>query len=238
MVLVMSLTTNSSDESLFEIDGPIDFKAHQTAEDGSKIPITELDSIFGGTDSLSIIMKPLKSEERPTRIPKSWLDEYSLDEIVAKLNPTSKIQGYIIKQQLRLYQEGQGFADFLTESLVWMFLILQPVLAFFLLLVMWRHTYYSDHLIWSVYTHATIFVLVIGLFLVDALAHSISADLSDILAIIGITGIIVYIAVSLKRYYNIKKRYLTILLPYILTVYIVSLLLALLLNLLITFLLF
>lgn len=120
-----------------------------------------------------------------------------------------------------------------------MLLILQPIIAFFLYLPRYKSSYYSDHLILTVYTHASIFSLLLIYYLpIFLFGYPSDNNLVDGMTVIYFLGMMAFIIMSLKRYYRLSSLRTIMLMFYVATVYGISFVGIFVLNLIVSFLLF
>ena len=191
------------------------------------------------SDSLELYHINGNLEVKPVRFPDNWIDDLSADAILDSLDVQDFIPRLVLEKQIKLIKDNQSFSSFLFGTMVWMLLILQPFLALWLFLPMYRHTYYSDHLILTIFTHASIFLFLLiwtGVF--QVFEYPEENGLVNMITFIYFTGILAFTFSSIKRYYKLSTILSLIFWLYFSAMYALSFLIIFVLNLLISFLLF
>jgi hypothetical protein len=127
----------------------------QLVEDSLKVT-----DLLGVSDSISLrIIHGLDSIER-IRVSEEYITDTPQDTIFKELGLEDTWKNKVARQQIKFYKDRGAYNRFLISSVVWMLLLLQPFIALFLKIILYRW-YYSDHLVWSVYLFSSIFLLLI-----------------------------------------------------------------------------
>ena len=223
-------------------------KVHRSSSDTAVTEVLgkeSLPNIVEGLDSLrvrdSVGLFYSKNGEMISghAVSKKWINEMSPDQLMDTLNIHGLMHRMTVSQQLKFFESEKSFGNFLVGALVWMYLFLQPLLAFFLFIIMWKKTFYSDHLIWSVYTHASFFIFFILWLLIEFCIRNFLDPL--VMVIIGqvfAITMIGYVSLSVKRYYSLKPWKWLMVMIYLALIYFVCFLLMFAINLVLSFFLF
>ena len=172
-------------------------------------------------------------------VSKKWINEMSPTQLMDTLKVDGFIHRMTVSQQLKFMESEKSFGNFLVGALVWMYLFLQPLLAFFLFIIMWKKTFYSDHLIWSVYTHASFFIFFILWLLIEfCLRDFVNPLVTDLMGQVFAIIMIGYVSLSVKRYYSLKSWKWLMAMIYLALIYFVCFLLMFAINLILSFFLF
>ncbi len=82
------------------------------------------------------------------------------DSLVQKYNIETPLGRTIIRQTVRVVQNQSSFWQFALGQVTWMLLIMMPAIALVLKALYWRRKrYFIEHLYFSFYTHAFLFIL-------------------------------------------------------------------------------
>lgn len=162
----------------------------------------------------------------------------SIDDLYHKYNLEDSWGNVIARKQLKFIHDPVSFVQFILNSVIWMFLLSQPILAFFLKLIMRRKYYYSDHLVWSLYLHSSILFAVILMSILNA-CFGWCLNLDDYtMAEVLVFLIVPFTFLSVKHFYK-KGIFATFgILMYILMIYSIVIISAFIVNILVGFLLF
>jgi len=134
--------------------------------------------------------------------------------VIAYAKERTYLERLILRQNLRLQQQGESFLEYVGSKMVWMMLLMMPVLALILKLLYIRHRqyYYVEHLIFSFHTHAFLFSFLTVAFLLEYAFAFFSAPpswlpngLSDALKVLLIGGIPLYFYLSMLQVYGQSK---------------------------------
>lgn len=125
-------------------------------------------------DSLSVGMRiDWNTEEKLSLYKVATLDLINLsqDSLFQRYEVHTFWDKLLLRQNIRLREKGDNIGDYILGQTVWMLLLLMPILALFLkLLYIRRSFYYVEHLIFSFHVHAFIFLLLTLTLLLENLA--------------------------------------------------------------------
>ena len=144
----------------------------------------------------------------------------------------------LARKQIKFLKEPKAYEQFIAGSLIWIFLLLQPIVALVFKLVLPRY-YFSDHLIWSLYLHSSMLTAVIIVGLITQLTQFLGIENVRIwLNILLFIGSVIFTYLSIRLYY-LKGRFVSLLiLLYLSIAYMLSITIAFIGNMLLSFLLF
>jgi hypothetical protein len=177
-------------------------RLHGTVPDSMDIGIV----IQFGKASQDITSFPVAKKDIANMSPDSLVNAYATDR--------TYLERLILRQNLRLQQQGASFMGYVGSQMVWMMLLMMPVLALILKLLYIRHRkyYYVEHLIFSFHTHAFLFsFLTVGMLLeyfftfFSAPPHWLPDGLCDALKVVLVAGIPVYFYLSMLKVYGQSK---------------------------------
>jgi len=141
---------------------------------------------------------PLAIEIKKQEVSNRDLILLSPDSLAQKYEIAGWVNHWVIKQQVRLQEELNSFAEFMLGQLVWMVLFMMPALALILkLLYIRRDYYYVEHLIFSFHYHAFAFLTLVIALLLSQVEQS-NGQLSGLIYLF-IGG---YLLVAMKRVYG------------------------------------
>ena len=142
------------------------------------------------------------------KVAKSDIANLPLDSIVHKYGVTNFWEKMILRQNIRLQKQGDNFAAYMLNQVVWMMLLIMPILALFMKMLYIRRSYfYVEHLIFSFHVHAFLFFVLTVLMLLD----SVDA-ISEQMPYIWVGGILImsfYFYKSLRNVYR-QSRFKTV----------------------------
>lgn len=138
------------------------------------------------------------------KVSKRDLFEVPVDEIPGKYGIEGLLGATVVKQLVKLQLKLGQFIGFAVSQTVWTFLILMPLLAFFLKFLYIRHRiYFVEHLVFSFHFHAFVFIFTAIMLLGAYWINQFSAESQpgSFLATLFLTGL-VYLWLSMKRLYR------------------------------------
>lgn len=151
------------------------------------------------------------TEEQLTnfQIAKKDIADLPIDTLLARYEVTNFFERLIIRQNIRLQNQGENFAAYMLNQTIWMMMLIMPLLALFLkFLYVRRPYYYVEHLIFSFHVHSFLFFVLIVLMLLDNYPA-----ISDQMGLFWIGGLVVmefYFYKSLRNVYQ-QSRFKTVL---------------------------
>ena len=187
-------------DSLESAKNQINSSATKTLLDSTFAPfMVNLDSLLN--DSISIMMMNMGyMKTRSIKIAKK--DQYTLSEkeLLVKYPPENILEKLVIKQQLHILKDTKGFTRQTIGHISWMFFIMIPFFAILLKLVyIRRKIYYVEHIVFTFHIHAFFFLF----FSLNILAETfVSQTVNAIFDLICIIGMMVYIFVAMRRFYE------------------------------------
>lgn len=162
----------------------------------------EVADLLGDPDSMTLrIIHSVDSIER-VKVSQAYVTDTPLDTIFKEQGLEDTWTYKVARQQIKFYKDRGAYNRFLISSIVWMLLLLQPFIALFLKIILFRW-YYSDHLVWSVYLFSSVFLLLIlyqGFFTIFEWADiaSMKSTSLEVTIIIGL----IYTYLSIKMFYK------------------------------------
>ncbi len=130
---------------------------------------TALDSVFfefkktegGGSDSANLSTFVSVGNLENMKVSVNDIAELELDELADKYNITAPFKRLFFKQQVKTMNDGKGLFQYFIGKLSLVVLLMMPVLALFLKLLYFRRGfYYVEHLIFSFHYHAFAFLII------------------------------------------------------------------------------
>lgn len=222
-------------KSVSETNASVDLPNNIPIADTSTVENSDKNSV----DSVAlIVIKPSDKSLTMEVVPKSWLYDKDAEEISDHLGLDHFLQKMVLQKHIKLLKSDNSFQAFLIQTFMWMLLIMQPFIALWLFIPVCQRTYYSDHLIFTMYTHTSIFLFLIiwlGLLEIDLPEESTVLDISIIAYWIGM---FVFILTALKRYYKLSVPKSIVFWVYSGIMYLISFVSIFVLNLVVSFLLF
>lgn len=243
LALILQYSSSHSEAGSEGFNANLHFGDSPGNELDSLVSIEEIpdsvQSVPERNDSIELILLNPEWEFETTIFPKSWIEELTPGQITDSLN----IQGFLPKlffqKEVKLVKDNKSFSSFLIGSLVWMLLVLQPFIALWLFLPMFRSTYYSDHLIMTLYTHASVFLfLLIWTSIFQVWDYPDNNPLVNTLTLFYFIGTALFVFFAIKRYYKFSIWLSMIFVIYLTIMYFISFGSIFGINLLISFLLF
>jgi len=144
----------------------------------------------------------------------------------------------VARKQIKFLIEPKAYGQFIEASLIWIFLLLQPLIALIFKLILWRY-YFSDHLIWSLYLHSSMMAVMIGLSLFSIGAEMVGHGNMELsMFIMLVIGSVMFTYLSIRLYYKKSLFVSLLILLYLSIAYMLSITIAFIINLVLGFLLF
>lgn len=135
------------------------------------------------------------------QVDKMDIANYSTDSLFQLYEVESFWEKLLLRQNLRLRQQGDKLGNYILNQTVWMMLLIMPILALLLkLLYIRRSFYYVEHLIFSFHIHAFAFLVLTVLMSLDS--YPAIVDKMTTIWIIGILILQVYFYLALRRVYQ------------------------------------
>lgn len=142
------------------------------------------------------------------KIAKKDIATLSIEEVVERYRVTGFWDRLLLRQNLRVQQQGDNFAAYMLNQIIWMMLLIMPILALYMkLLYVRRSYYYVEHLIFSFHTHAFLFLVLTVLMLLDNV-EALSNQMENIWAG-GFIVMQLYFYKALRKVYQ-QSRFKTI----------------------------
>lgn len=142
------------------------------------------------------------------KIAKKDIADLSIEEITEKYEVTGFWDKLLLRQNIRVQEQGDNFAAYMLNQVIWMMLLIMPILAFYMKLLYVRRSYfYVEHLIFSFHVHAFLFLVLTILMLLDNYEA-----ISDYMGNIWIGGLVLmqwYFYRALRKVYQ-QSRFKTI----------------------------
>lgn len=132
----------------------------------------QVEMIRGFSDSteigLRLNLSDASKEITSYKIAKKDIADLPIEEISEKYGVTDFWDKLLLRQNLRVQQQGDNFAAYMLNQVIWMMLLIMPILALYMkLLYVRRSYYYVEHLIFSFHVHAFLFLVLTVLMLLD-----------------------------------------------------------------------
>ncbi len=143
------------------------------------------------------------------KIDKKDIGALSIDSLFSYYHVETFWDKLILRQNIRLREQGENLGNYILNQTVWMMLMMMPILALFLKIFYIRHSfYYVEHLIFSFHTHAFLFLTLIVLLLLDSIP-AFDKQINNIGGL-GFLFMEVYFFMALRRVYK-QSRFKTFL---------------------------
>ena len=135
------------------------------------------------------------------KIDKKDIATLPIDSLFSHYQVTSFWDKLILRQNIRLREQGENLGNFILNQTVWMLLVMMPILALFLKLFYVRRSfYYVEHLIFSFHTHAFVFLMLVVLLVLDSIP-SFTEQINTIWGV-GLLTMEIYFFMALRRVYK------------------------------------
>jgi hypothetical protein len=135
------------------------------------------------------------------KIDKKDIATLPIDSLFSHYQVTTFWDKLILRQNIRLREQGDNLGNFILNQTVWMMLVMMPILALFLKLFYVRRSfYYVEHLIFSFHTHAFLFLTLVVLLVLDRIP-AFDVQMNAIWGL-GFFATEVYFFMALRRVYK------------------------------------
>lgn len=127
----------------------------------------------------------------------------STDSITQKYNIKGGIRSYVASQVIRITTSFDSYGEYVASKLSWLFFILIPLQALFMMVFYWRRNY-IEHVIFLLHLHSLAFIVLIILGLISPLLPEfITYSESPVFYIfISVAGLAVYYFIAARKVYE------------------------------------
>ncbi|WP_367387947.1 DUF3667 domain-containing protein [Lewinella sp. LCG006] len=141
------------------------------------------------------------------KIDKKDIASLPIDSLFSRYQVETFWNKLILRQNIRLREQGENLGNYILNQTVWMMLVMMPILAFFLkIFYVRRSVFYVEHLIFSFHTHAFVFLMLTMLLIMDSIP-AFEAKINTIWGI-GLLVMEIYFFMALRRVYK-QSRFKT-----------------------------
>lgn len=127
----------------------------------------------------------------------------STDSIIEKYNIRGGIRSYMASQVIKITTSFDSYGEYMASKLSWLFFILIPLQALFMMVFYWRRNY-IEHVIFLLHLHSLAFMVLIILGLLSPLLpESITySESPEFYIFISVTGLAVYYYIAARKVYE------------------------------------